>query len=393
MSAEDEAFKSLYAYVHLIRAGITTAMPITSVIYKKAAETYEEIESAAHHAAALGLRAYLGPSYLAKKHVLNYNSKRQECLEIPREEVELGLFNAERFIRNFHNSYGGLIQACVVPERIELQTEESLLKSKEIARKYNVPMRLHAAQGSLDYSTMMDLHGLSPIQYLDRLNILDHQTLIPHCTYSSGCQNVSDESNQDQLILRKRATTVIHCPLVYARFGGGLDSFGRFVREGVSLAMGTDTFPCDPFIVMRAGQMAAKMLDENRLENSLAHFYRAFTIGGANALGRKDLGRLAVGCKADIICIDLGRFDLGVVGDPIKTVCLSGDRSFVETSIINGVTVIEDRVIPGIDMNELSLKAQGYYKRMLRSYWIRSRARGQKSEGDLLDKTFDIKDL
>ena len=39
MSPEEEAFKSLYAYTQLITHGITTAMPITSVFYKKWAET------------------------------------------------------------------------------------------------------------------------------------------------------------------------------------------------------------------------------------------------------------------------------------------------------------------------------------------------------------------
>ena len=35
MTAEEEAFKSLYAYTQLIMHGITTAMPITSTYYKK----------------------------------------------------------------------------------------------------------------------------------------------------------------------------------------------------------------------------------------------------------------------------------------------------------------------------------------------------------------------
>ena len=40
MTKEDEAFKSLFAYVQLIRNGVTTAMPITSTYYKKWADTY-----------------------------------------------------------------------------------------------------------------------------------------------------------------------------------------------------------------------------------------------------------------------------------------------------------------------------------------------------------------
>ena len=63
MTAEDEAFKSLFAYAQLIRNGVTTAMPITSTYYKKWADTYEEEEAGVHHAGKLGLRLYTSPSY------------------------------------------------------------------------------------------------------------------------------------------------------------------------------------------------------------------------------------------------------------------------------------------------------------------------------------------
>ena len=83
IGVEEEAFKSLYAYVQLIRAGVTTAMPITSITYKKAAETYEEIAAAAEHAGNLGLRVYLGPSYLSQKHVLSEDETHTVCLPLP----------------------------------------------------------------------------------------------------------------------------------------------------------------------------------------------------------------------------------------------------------------------------------------------------------------------
>ncbi|MDO5718988.1 MAG: chlorohydrolase family protein [Tissierellia bacterium] len=392
MSPDDESFKSLYAYVNLIRNGITTAMPITSVIYKKAAETYEEIEAAAHHAGNLGLRTYLGPSFLAKKHVMNRDASSRIILDLPADEIENGLLNAEKFIKNYHNSYNGLIKACVVPERVELQTEDNLKKAKALARKYDLIFRLHAAQGALDYSEINKKFGLSPIKYLDSIGLLDEKTLIPHCTYTSGSRYIEDKSNDDQMILKNRKTSVIHCPLVYSRSGNGLDSFGRFIREGVNMTMGTDTFPSDPFIIMRAGQLAAKIYDQNRPENNIEKFYHAFTIGGANALGRKDLGRLSIGAKADIILIDINDFDIGIVDDPIQSLCLAGNGSLVKTSIINGKTVMKDRQIPDINLDELNARAQIYYKKMKHSYWLRSKSKITKTENELFHNSFQIKE-
>ena len=62
-SADEEAFQHRYAMAQLLLGGITTALPIRSLLYREWAESYEENARAADDAAALGLRIYLGPSY------------------------------------------------------------------------------------------------------------------------------------------------------------------------------------------------------------------------------------------------------------------------------------------------------------------------------------------
>jgi hypothetical protein len=42
LQPEEEVFKYRYAFTQLIRNGITTAMPITSMYYRQWAETYDE---------------------------------------------------------------------------------------------------------------------------------------------------------------------------------------------------------------------------------------------------------------------------------------------------------------------------------------------------------------
>lgn len=378
MTPEEESFKSLYAYTHLISNGITTAMPITSVNYKKSGETYEEIAAAAHHAGKLGLRVYLGPSYVSGMHVISPDG----TLKIRWMEAEgrEGMKRAEKFIEEFHGQYDGLINAVMVPERIELQTEEILLESKAISRKHNCPIRLHAAQGAFEYNTIMEKYGKSPIQYLDSIGFLDEKTLIPHTIYSSGHDYLDDRSNQDQETLRDKGASVIHCPLVYARSGQGLDSFGRYQRLGLNVAMGTDTFPPDIIRNINIGSSLALRVDEGKKENYFAQFYRAATLGGAKALGRDDLGRLCEGAKADIIIIDLSGFHMGTIDDPLRTLFLAGSGRDVKTSIINGRTVMEDYRIPGVDYDALRENAQKYFDKMKEGYRARSRHKDLPAE-------------
>lgn len=371
MTEEEENFKSLYAYAQLISNGITTAMPITSVNYKKSAETFKEIETAAHHAGRLGLRVYLGPSYVSGMHVID----DKDCLKVKwmLEEGRVGLARAEEFIKKYDGMYGGLINGVMVPERVELQTEDILKESKKISKKFNCPIRLHAAQGEFEYKSIYNKTGMSTVKYLDSIGFLDENTLIPHTIYSSGHKYLEDGSNDDQEILKSRGTTVIHCPLVYARSGQALDSFGRYKRIGVNLAMGTDTFPPDMIRNINIGSTLGLHQDEGKSDNNFSEFFTAATIGGSKALGRNDLGRLSVGAKADIIVIDLSGFHIGTIDDPIRTICLSGSGRDVKTSIINGKIVMQDYIIPGLEYNELRDKAQKYYEKMKEGYVYRSK--------------------
>jgi len=124
------------------------------------------------------------------------------------------------------------------------------------------------------------------------------------------------------------------------------------------------------------GVGAIKKIEEKKVlgrkENYFSEFYRAATLGGAKALGREDLGRLAPGAKADIIVIDLNGYHMGTIDDPLRTICLAGSGRDVKTSIINGKFVMRDRVIPGFDYEIAKEKAQRYYEKMKKSYYHRS---------------------
>lgn len=379
MSIEEESFKSKYAYIHLLRNGTTTAMPITNVMYKKSAETYEEIVAAAENAAELGLRIYLGPSFISKKQVRNkYNHPFTKSLLD--EEIVEGMDNAEKFIINYHGKYDGLINAVVVPERIELQTEQSIIKSKNLAKQYDVIIRMHAAQGSKEYNLIKYKTGLSPVQYLDKLGFLDNKTLLPHAIYTSGSRYIDDKSDDDLNILRDRGVSVIHCPTTFSRAGIALDSFGRFVRHGINMTLGTDDFPSDIFRNITLGTYLSRLMDGGTKGSEIIEFFKAGTINAAKALGRNDIGKLQVDAKADIIIINLDKFEMGIVDDPLATMCLSGSGDYVDTSIINGRVVMKDRLIPNIDLDEIKQEAKKYYNKMKLSFMHRSNLKGISTE-------------
>ena len=202
---------------------------------------------------------------------------------------------------------------------------------------------------------------------------MDDKTLIPHALYASGNLNVADQSNDDLDILRDCHTSVIHCPLVYSRNGQLLKSFGRYRKHGINMCMGTDTFPTDFFKNIRAGSALAMSVDSDCRSNYYKAFYEAATIGGAKALGRDDLGKLAKGAKADYIVVDLSGFHIGVCDeDPIRTMCMCANGNDITHVVINGRKVMNDRIIPDFDYEQVKFKAQQYYEKMKASFMERS---------------------
>lgn len=331
---EDEAFKSLHAYIALIRNGVTTAMPITSVLCKEWAETYEEIEAAAHHAGRLGLRVYLGPSYQSGMRVVLPDGTVE--VRYKEEEGRKGLERAVRFAEEFGGAYGGLINAVIVPERIETQTVENLKASKAAADSLGCPIRLHAAQGAFEYGWIREKTGRTSIQLLDDIGFLGRNTSIPHVLFTQGYSEIKEHVEGDDLkLIADSGTTVIHCPLVYARSGIALESFSRYRAAGVNMAMGTDTFPADFLLNIRIGSYMARRVTRSAEGNRFADFFEAATVGGAKALGRDDIGRLCPGAKADIIVFDMSGIDIGPIDDPLRTLVNSGTSLEITTSIIN----------------------------------------------------------
>jgi len=388
MTAKEENFKSLYAYSQLILHGVTTAMPITSVLYKEWAETYEELAAAANHAGSLGLRIYLGPSYQSGIRVVKPDGTIH--LYWDEEAGKAGLNDAVRFIEEFDGAYDGLVRGMLAPERIECQTSESLTQTKYYSDKLGVPIKLHAAQGAYEYHSIVEKHGVTPIRYLYDLGFLGSKTGIPHAHFIAGYSEAHSGKGDDIALLKETNTTVIHCPLIIGRHASALESFARYRRAGINLALGTDTFPPDMFQNIRTGSMFSRFIEKEVEGSTYADFFRAATLGAAAFLGRNDLGRLAVGAKADIIAIDLNGYHLGVLDDPIRTIIMSGTGRDVKLSIINGRIVMKDQKIPNFDLEEIKTKGQQYFNKMRKGYLERDYQ--QLTERELFTPSFKIVD-
>jgi cytosine/adenosine deaminase-related metal-dependent hydrolase len=364
-SPDELAFQKRHAFAQLIRNGITTALPIASLFYREWGETWDEFAAAADAAEALGLRAYLGPAYRTGNTYVKADGTI-DCY-FDEERGLRGLDEAILFCKTFEGRAGGLIRTMLAPDRLETCTPDLLRRTAAVGRVLNVPVRQHSCQSKIEYDTVLRLHNMSPAEWMESLGYLNERTLLPHGTFVSGSSRIS-RPGRDLEIIRDAGATIVHCPLVSARHGNAIESFGRYRDKGLKIGMGTDTSPPDMVLNMQVGMILARVIDAAADAVRCEDYYNAATLGGANALLRDDLGRLAQGAKADITVFDLSRPDLGQVIDPIQTMMLTGGGRHFSTVIVDGRFVMENRRIAGIDETADAARAQAQFERLMALY-------------------------
>jgi cytosine/adenosine deaminase-related metal-dependent hydrolase len=364
-SDDEEDFQHEYALGHLLLNGITTALPIRSILYREWAETYDENARAAETAARLGIRAYLGPSYRTGLPMVHPDTSISMHWDI--ERGMHGLEEAIRFVRDHDGSYDGLIRGFLQPDRIEGCTEELIVRSGEAAEALDCPIRLHCCQGELEVQEVNNRWGKSSLSLLHDIGFLSRRALLPHGIYLGGVEPTPEQVEREIGWLAESGATIVHCPLVSARSGNVMDSFSRFREAGVRIGLGTDTWPSDIVLNMLTGVIATR-IREGGPRATAADYYHAATIGGADALNRPDLGRLMPGALADITVYDLSNPRAGQFIDPIQTMILNGTGRDFTTVIVNGRTVVRDGQLPGVDLDVWHARAQRQYDKLIASY-------------------------
>ena len=365
-SPEEEVFKRRYALTQLLLNGITTAMHIAAESHKGWAEPYDEFAAVAEVAGDLGLRMYLGPSYRSGVNVVRPDGSRTVLWD--EAQGLAGLDDAIRFVQDFDGAHGGLIRGCLLPCRIETVTVDLMRPTKAAAHELGSHVRMHCLQGLHEVRFLRQWYGKTPLELLAETGLLGPRMLIPHAIYIGGHSQTDEPYRGELELLASTGTSVIHCPLTSVRYGNMLESFDRSRRAGVNIALGSDSFPPDLIRGMDYGNNVMKLIDGQKSAGAAADYFRAATLGGARALGRDDLGRLAPGALADLIIVDLSHLRTGPIDDPIRTLLMNAGGAFVRTVVINGRTVVRDGQIPGVDFVALKAAGQAYFDKMKAAY-------------------------
>lgn len=366
------------ALVQLALHGITSFMPIASEVHSVWAESAADLRRMADFSQRLGLRGFLGPSYRSGVNTVTASGER--VVRFAPEEGESGFADAVRFHDELAALEDPLLTPVFLPCRIETLTPELLAATGAAAAERGAIVRLHALQGEVERELILDAHGCTPLDLIEKSGLLNDRLIVPHGVFLDVNPRVHGEDRGDLARLVDAGVSIVHCPLTNARYGSELETFQRYRDAGVNIALGTDSFPPDLIRGIDTGVSVAKVQNGSLAAGDVAGYVDAVTLGGARALHRPDLGRIAVGAQADLTAFRLDDVRMGAVDDPLRTLVLNGTARDACLTMVAGRVVMRDGKIDGIDLDAIRDDTQILFARMRNAYTGRDHRSGTTDE-------------
>lgn len=298
-------------------------------------------------AARSGLRAYLGPHFASARwkvpnpHTLEYD------WDLPGGEV--GLQRALEMIDQLSSHPSGRLSGILYPAQIDTCTETLFRDAVAEANRRGVPITTHISQSVVEFREMVGRHGITPIQWAERIGLLGPRMILGHAIFIDAHSKVGWWTKRDLSIVAESGTSVAHCPTTFSRYGHVLEDLGRYRVAGVTIGVGTDCIPHNMIEELRCGLILARVSASDINAVSSSDALHAATTAGAKALGRDDIGKLAPGKKSDFVLVDLSEPLMRPLRDPWRSLLYSAADRAVRDVFIDGKQVVKDRRVLTLD--------------------------------------------
>lgn len=311
-----------YGIFEMLLGGVTTF-----------ADMYFFEDEVAHAAKDMGIRAVLGETV---QNTPTPNAK----------EPYGGLVYGEWFINKWKND--PLITPAVAPHAPYSNDTKHLIKSLQLAEKYDVPMMMHVAEMKYEFEKYQEEYGLSPVQYLDRIGVLNNRLIAAHLVW------VTEE---DLELLQEKNVGIAHNVGANSKGAKGVSPAVSMYRRGMRIGLGTDG-PMSGNTLDIISQMGLagkihKLFNKDRSIFPASEIVEMATIGGARALNLDNvIGSIEVGKKADLVILETESVNMQPIYDYYSVVAYSANASNIEVVIVDGKILVENKKLINNNIKE-----------------------------------------
>lgn len=261
------------------------------------------------------------------------------------EDEESILRDTQRAIEGYHSPEpGAMLRIVVAPCSPFSVTPDLMRESAALARSYGVMLHTHLAETKDEEAFCLEQFGRRPVDYADDLGWMGEDVWHVHCV----------RLNEEEIeLFAETGTGVCHCPSSNMRLGSGIAPVRALLDAGAKVALGVDGSASNDSSHLLAEARMALLLQRVTGGPAALSAEEALwmaTRGGAQVLGRDDVGELSPGKAADFIGLRLERLDYaGALHDPLAALVFCHPQR-VDLSVINGEVVVEDGHLLTVDL-------------------------------------------
>jgi 8-oxoguanine deaminase len=284
-----------------------------------------------------------------------------ECVE---EESAI-LSDSQRVIEQYHDtSRGSMLWVVLGPCSPFSVTADLLRETARLARSYDkVGLHTHLCETLDEERYTLQSHRRRPVAWMDSLGWTGPEVWYAHAVH------VDDAEIQR---FAETGSGVAHCPNSNMRLASGIAPIKAYRDAGVKVGIGVDGSASNDasnmLLDVRQAMLLARLKigllppEGPRTVLSTSDPMRRGewvtardvleigTRGGAEVLGRDDIGQLAPGMCADFFSLDLHTIDFaGGLHDPVASVVFCAPQRTAYT-VINGRIVVEGGQVVTVDM-------------------------------------------
>lgn len=341
--------RTMISAIEALRTGATTlvddlnASPrLDPELVEAAYQAYEDI----------GIRAYVGITLFDKPFFRGVPFVDEELppdllaeLDSTASTSAEDLIAFARDLAIKHHPDNNRVAYIAAPSAPQRCTEGFLKTVRSMADELQIPVMIHVQETRMQVITGYEFYGSTMIEYLDRIGFLKPGTSIIHGVWVTP---------RELEIMAETGVSVQHNPSSNFKLGSGLMPMREMLDAGINVALGSDG--CGSIegvdmlrVLYNTAQVQKLRGDSYQRWIGANEAWKAATQGGAQALGRNDLGYLEEGMKADLVLYRLDDIAFTPMNDPVRQLVYSQSGRGIDYIFVDGEKVMDKGELTRID--------------------------------------------
>lgn len=335
LDPEAAYWAALASYSESIKCGVTAVN-----------DMYRQLEALADAAERIGIRAVLSNDVATDEHDLDTLADNEHA------------FKAKNGAAN------GRVKVLVGIEWLPLASEELLRDARALANELGTGVHIHLNESLSEVEISKEMFGRRPTEVAYDCGILGPDCIAAHCVWLSDVEIA---------LMRETHTNISHNPSSNAKLGNGVARLPELLAAGLNVGLGHDAAECnnsrDMFEVMKFASLMHRAVRVDASLQQAPDVLRMATRNGATGLGF-DAGELSPGKKADVVVVDtqsqmFSPLMPGNADQVFSHLVFAANGSCVETVVIDGDVVYEDREFTTIDEQEVLQQANRVFREVV----------------------------